>query len=262
MSESELEKYYDQHLHTHFSYDSEENFEAYLTVWPGKVVTTEHFDLSNPVTEMDDVPDFAAYFAEIQRLNQIHGGRILAGVEIGYFAPREADTLQLLAGHDFDLKLLSVHHNGKFDYLDDFVADYDFDEIFTEYLELLTAAIGRVPAHVLAHFDYGVRLFDLPAERLKAYEPQLKALFQKMIAHDLAFEINAKSVILFKHKEAYAYAVKLVQELGGRKFTLGSDGHLLKHFRLEFDNLLPWLKSLGVNELVTFEKGQARFCAI
>lgn len=39
----------DNHLHTHFSYDSETQFEDYLTHYDGNIVTTEHYDLSNPL---------------------------------------------------------------------------------------------------------------------------------------------------------------------------------------------------------------------
>lgn len=36
-------KYYDQHMHTYYSYDSEEHFENYLPLADDKfLVTTEH----------------------------------------------------------------------------------------------------------------------------------------------------------------------------------------------------------------------------
>ena len=40
----------DNHLHTHHSYDSDANFTDYLTHFDGEIVTTEHYDLSNPYT--------------------------------------------------------------------------------------------------------------------------------------------------------------------------------------------------------------------
>ena len=41
----------DNHLHTHHSYDSDANFTDYLTHFDGEIVTTEHYDLSNPYTK-------------------------------------------------------------------------------------------------------------------------------------------------------------------------------------------------------------------
>ena len=49
----------DNHLHTHHSYDSDANFTDYLTHFDGEIVTTEHYDLSNPYTKQDDVPSMS-----------------------------------------------------------------------------------------------------------------------------------------------------------------------------------------------------------
>ena len=70
-------------------------------------------------------------------------------------------------------------HNGVNDYLDDEVADMDKANIIQEYLDKLEYAVGRVDADVLAHFDYGFRLFDVTVDELKAYENQLKRIFKK-----------------------------------------------------------------------------------
>lgn len=238
----------DNHLHTHFSYDSDASFEDYLTHYDGEIVTTEHYDLSNPYTQQDDVPDYEAYSKEIAELNSKYGNRIKRGIEIGYYQPREADILSFLADKDYDLKLLSVHHNGVNDYLDDEVADMDKEIIIQEYLDKLEYAIGRVEADVLAHFDYGFRLFDLTVDELKAYETQLRRIFQKMIDHNLAFELNSKSMYLYHHEHLYRYALGLVKKLGCRKYSIGSDGHKLEHFRLAFDKIQDILDEYGIEE--------------
>lgn len=238
----------DNHLHTHFSYDSDARFEDYLDHYTGDIVTTEHYDLSNPYTKQDDVPDYEAYSREIAKLNQKYGNRIKKGIEIGYYQPREADILAYLADKDYDLKLLSVHHNGTNDYLDDEVADMNRDEIIQEYLDKLEYAIGRVDADVLAHFDYGFRIFDMTVTDLKVYEPQLKRIFQKMIAYDLAFELNSKSMYLYGKEDLYRYALGLVKELGCHKYSIGSDGHKLEHFRLGFDKIQDLLDEFGIED--------------
>lgn len=238
----------DNHLHTHFSYDSDARFEDYLDHYTGDIVTTEHYDLSNPYTKQDDVPDYEAYSREIAKLNQKYGNRIKKGIEIGYYQPREADILAYLADKDYDLKLLSVHHNGTNDYLDDEVADMDKDTIIQEYLDKLEYAIGRVEADILAHFDYGFRIFDLTVDDLKAYEPQLKRIFQKMIDYDLAFELNSKSMYLYGKEPIYRYALGLVKELGCHKYSIGSDGHKLEHFRLTFDKIQDLLDEFGIED--------------
>ncbi|EHJ52839.1 PHP domain-containing protein [Streptococcus macacae] len=238
----------DNHLHTHFSYDSRADFKDYLDHYEGDIITTEHYDLSNPYTKQDDVPDYEAYSKEIAELNQTYGNRIKRGIEIGYYQPREADIISFLADKDYDLKLLSLHHNGFNDYLDDEVANMDKETIIQEYLDKLEYAIGRVEADVLAHFDYGFRLFDLTVEELKAYEPQLRRIFQKMIDYGLAFELNSKSMYLYHHEHLYRYALGLVKELGCRKYSVGSDGHKLEHFRLAFDKIQTILDEYEIED--------------
>ena len=122
----------DNHLHTHHSYDSDADFKDYLENYEGELVTTEHYDLSNPYSKQDDVPDYEAYSEEIAALNAQYGNRIKRGIEIGYYQPREADILSFLADKDYDLKLLSVHHNGVNDYLDEEVSDMDKNAIMQE----------------------------------------------------------------------------------------------------------------------------------
>ena len=121
-------------------------------------------------------------------------------------------------------------------------------EIIQEYLDKLEYAIGRVDADVLAHFDYGFRIFDMTVEDLKVYEPQLKRIFQKMIDHDLAFELNSKSMYLYGKEELYRYALSLVKELGCHKYSIGSDGHKLEHFRLAFDKIQALLDEFSIED--------------
>lgn len=255
-------EYYDQHLHTYFSYDADETFEKYLENFDGFVVTTEHFDLANPVTHQDDVPDYDAYQKKISELNQKYQNRILKGIEIGYIASEKERIKKYLNNKNFDLKLLSIHHNGKFDYLDDFVADMDYHTILDEYLKAMNEAIDEIPANVLAHFDYGIRLFDLTVEQLKEFEPQLTKIFKNAIEHQLAFEVNAKSTHLYHNLALYDYALDLYLSLGGKLITLGSDGHKIEHFRLHFDELIDLIKSKGINELATYQNGQLKLAKI
>lgn len=240
----------DNHLHTYFSYDAEAQFEDYLAIYEGEIVTTEHFDLSNPYLggPRDDVPDYQAYSEQIERLNQQYGNRIKKGIEIGYYAPREADTLAYLEGKDFDLKLLSVHHNGCFDYLEDEVLSLNRKEHIVSYLKEMEKAIEAIPADVLAHFDYGFRKLSLTVDELREFEPNLRSLFQKMLDHHLAFELNSKSMYLYDNEALYHYALSILKEMGCRRYSIGSDGHFQKHFRLHFDRIEQILDEYGIQK--------------
>ena len=237
----------DCHLHSSFSYDSDTTLETYLTHYDGLVITTEHFDLGNPYTGQDDIPDDEAYTKEVERLNAIYGKRLKKGIEIGYYEPREVDINTYLEGKSFDIKLLSVHHNGRYDYLQEAVFKEPWQDVVSDYLNRLSIAIGRVDADVLAHFDYGFRKLQLTVAELALFESELIALFQKMATFGLAFEINSKSIYVYKNKELYAYALKLLSKISGVNYTVGSDGHHIGHHRLYFDDLERWLLEQGLD---------------
>lgn len=59
-------KIYDQHLHSNFSFDSEENIENYFISNENNIVTTEHMDVANPVTGKNDFPDYPSYDKKIR----------------------------------------------------------------------------------------------------------------------------------------------------------------------------------------------------
>ena len=241
----------DNHLHTHFSYDCDTDFTDYLEHYADEIVTTEHFDLSNPYGGkgcVDNAPDYEAYSAEIEKLSEHYGQRIRKGIEIGYYAPRQEDILSYLADKDYDLKLLSVHHNGTFDYLEDAVYDLELSHHIPDYIHRMIEAIEAIPADVLAHFDYGFRQLDLTVDDLKPYEKDLKQLFHTMMAHNLAFELNSKSMYLYHNEPLYRYALELLQEMGCQKYSVGSDGHVLEHFRLHFDQIKSLLDEFGITE--------------
>ena len=100
------------------------------------------------------------------------GNRVLKGIEIGYIASEKDRIIDYLADKDYDLKLLSVHHNGQFDYLDDEVKDMDPAIVIPQYFAQLSEALVVVEADVFAHFDYGFRVFGLSVAEFKQYEAQ------------------------------------------------------------------------------------------
>ncbi|MEW4354043.1 PHP domain-containing protein [Streptococcus pneumoniae] len=240
----------DNHVHTYFSYDCEADFEDYVTAYADEIVTTEHFDLSNPYMggPRDDVPDYEAYVAKLEKLNARYGNRIKRGIEIGYYAPRLADTLAFLEGKDYDMKLLSVHHNGKFDYLEEAVFDLDRKQHICDYIRSMQEAVQAIPAHVLAHFDYGFRKLQVSVEELQAVEPELRKLFHLMMEKNLAFELNTKSMYLYGNEALYRYVLSLLSEMGCRRYSIGSDGHTLAHFRLGFDKVEQLLAEFAIKK--------------
>ena len=215
---------------------------------------TEHFDLANPVTKVDDIPDYEMYSQTIDSLNKRFGNRVLKGIEIGYIASEKDRIIDYLADKDYDLKLLSVHHNGQFDYLDDEVKDMDPAIVIPQYFAQLSEALVVIEADVFAHFDYGFRVFGLSVAEFKQYEAQFLPILDQVIKNKLAFELNAKSAYLYDNLALYEYVIDLYLSRGGTLFSVGSDGHYLEHFRFHFDDPFALLKAKGVTELAIYQK--------
>ena len=55
-------------------------------------------------------------------------------------------------------------------------------------------------------------------------------------------------VPLSSTRALYRYALGLVRDLGCRKYSIGSDGHKLEHFRLNFEKIEELLREFGITE--------------
>lgn len=252
-------QYYDQHLHTFLSFDSEEQFERYLAYGPAFFVATDHFDLKNPSTGgNDDIPDYEKLTSKHQELSG--ETQLLKGIEIGVVPGQETAIKEYLATHPYDLRLVSIHQNGKFDYMSDTVLTMDKYTVADQYFQQMLAVLDRFDqGHILTHFDYGLRRFDFtPAELAEHYEDDLTKIFQKVIDKEMALELNAKSYGAYQNAALYRYAVPLYQSLGGKLFTLGSDAHQAADYQLLFSEMANMLKEFQVDHLMIFQ-GDKRF---
>lgn len=254
--------YYDQHLHTYLSYDSEEMFENYLKQPLDYFVSTDHLDLKNPGTGFkDEIPDYSILTQTLDTLSGKYNTDFLRGVEVGIVPGQETDIEDYLKKHPYDLKLLSIHHNGQFDYMDSVVLKKDKYEVVKMYFDQMSKVLDLfTDAHILTHFEYGLRRFDFTAEELEAhFEKELTIIFKKVIERELAVEINAKSFGRYQNAALYRYAIPLYQSLGGKLFTLGSDAHAAEDYQLLFPEMADLLREFGVKNLVVFQSEERIF---
>jgi len=252
--------YYDQHLHTYFSFDSQADWAAYLKQTSLPIVTTEHLEFANPDDAgRDDAPDYAAYVATAKQLRQQFPNQILLGIEVGYFAPVADQIRAYLAHNDYDLTLLSFHHNGQYDYQNAYFTTLDPKQYVQAYYESMLAGVRAVDyADVLAHFDYGLRVLAITPEQLTAWaKPLIQAIFKVIINKNMALEINTKSMYRWENADLYATVIPWYQELGGQRFTLGSDAHTVDKYAHGFKEAQAMLHQFNVSQLVTYHQHQA-----
>lgn len=256
--------YYDQHLHTFLSFDSEERFENYLVQQPATFVATDHFDLKNPAHAFqDDIPDYEELLRQQQKFIS-QPTTFLKGIEIGVVPGQESKIYDYLTTYPYDLQLVSIHQNAQFDYMDDIVLTKDKYTIMDEYFQQMEHVTEDFKAgHILTHFEYGLRRLNVTSHELATrYEEQLTRIFKNIIAKNWGLELNAKSFAKYQNAQLYEYAVPLYQNLGGKLFTLGSDAHIASDFRNQFSQMGAMLKKFGVTELALFQNKEIKLVPI
>lgn len=247
--------YHDQHLHTYFSFDSEESFENYLVHHPDYFVSTEHFDLKNPWDNFNDsLPDYRAYAQKITELEKKYPTKFLTGIEIGVVPGQEKEIYAFLADKKYDLILLSIHQNGSFDYMDPKVLQMEKYQVIKNYFDQMITVLSHFKyGDVLSHFDYGLRQFSLSKKELiQHFEKELHTIMTLALKRNLAIELNAKSFDVYGNAELYDYFISTYVSLGGKFFTLGSDAHIATDYERAFPQMKQLLLNNGITELSLF----------
>lgn len=253
-------RYYDQHLHTHFSPDSRETFENYLALSDLPMITTEHLDYFSSLQKIDDVvPDYAGYSATVDELNTTYDNRLLKGIEIGFTYADRHRIEEFLEGKTYDLKLLSIHHNGRHGFMTLNHDQKPLDTHLDEYFNLMLQGVQNAPyANVLAHFDFGLRGYDeVQLADLERKEAILSQIFKRMIQQDQALELNTRSMYRYGNAHLYDYAIGLYKQLGGQLYTVSSDAHRAADYQLHFKEAFAMLRQHGVQKLAVYQKQTA-----
>lgn len=247
--------FFDQHMHSHFSFDSTEDPFNYISEDTKVLTLTEHFDFNNPYNHFnDDIPDFDAIIALQKEMKEKHGVKLLLGVETGYVPEYHNQIEALLSRYDFDHILLSCHHNNEFDFMDPKIKNQSYDPIEVYLKQLKTAISKNNYAQIFTHFDYGMRIHDMTVQELKNYESLLVDVFDAVIQKKLAFELNSKSMYKYGCYDLYLYAIPLYQSLGGKLFSLGSDAHEVADHFLNFNESIEILKHHNVEAVQVYQK--------
>ena len=189
---------FDQHVHSSFSFDSNENLENYINVCnENDIITTEHLDFENPIINYEDSSiDYLKYIEEIESLNAKYLNKFFSGIEIGYTPNSEKRIEDFLKDKKFNLKLLSIHQNGIYDYMCVNKKIISLDALIKEYFEQMIQALeSSIKFNVLAHFEYGLRMIDISIiEFDNLASVFLNKLIELIVKKEIAIEVNTKSM--------------------------------------------------------------------
>ena len=249
---------FDQHVHSNFSFDSNEDLENYINVSnKNDIVTTEHLDFANPIINYEDSSiNYLKYIEEIDSLNKKYSNKFFSGIEIGYTPNSEKRIEDFLKDKNFNLKLLSIHQNGIYDYMCVNKKLISLEALIQEYFEQMIQALeSSIEFNVLAHFEYGIRIIDISVTDFDSLASKfLNKIIELIVKKEIAFEVNTKSMYKYKKENLYSYMIEKYLKKGGKIFTLGSDAHNnIKDYAYKFDEARKFLLERNVKEIILFK---------
>ena len=248
---------FDQHVHSNFSFDSNEDLENYINVSnKNDIVTTEHLDFANPIINYEDSSiNYLKYIEEIASLNKKYSNKFFSGIEIGYTPNSEKRIEDFLKDKNFNLKLLSIHQNGIYDYMCVNKKLISLEALIQEYFEQMIQALeSSIEFNVLAHFEYGIRIIDISVADFDSLASKfLNKIIELIVKKEIAFEVNTKSMYKYKKENLYSYMIEKYLKKGGKLFTLGSDAHNIKDYAYKFDEARKFLLARNVKEIILFK---------
>ena len=248
---------FDQHVHSNFSFDSNEDLENYINVSnKNDIVTTEHLDFANPIINYEDNSiEYLKYIEEIDSLNKKYSNKFFSGIEIGYTPNSEKRIEDFLKDKNFNLKLLSIHQNGLYDYMCVNKKLISLEALIQEYFEQMIQALeSSIEFNVLAHFEYGIRIVDISVTDFDSLASKfLNKIIELIVKKEIAFEVNTKSMYKYKKENLYSYMIEKYLKKGGKLFTLGSDTHNIKDYAYKFDEARKFLLERNVKEIILFK---------
>ena len=248
---------FDQHVHSSFSFDSNEDLENYINVSNNSdIITTEHLDFENPIINYKDSSiDYLKYVGQIKNLNKKYSNKFFLGIEVGYTPNSEKRIEDFLKDKNFNLKLLSIHQNGNYDYMCVNKKLISLEVLIQEYFEQMIQALeSSIEFNVLAHFEYGLRMIDISVTDFDNLASVfLNKIIELIVKKEIAFEVNTKSMYKYKKENLYNYMIEKYIKKGGRLFTLGSDAHNIKEYAYKFDEAKKFLLSKNIKEIILFK---------
>ena len=248
---------FDQHVHSNFSFDSNEDLENYINVSnKNDIVTTEHLDFANPIINYEDSSiNYLKYIEEIDSLNKKYSNKFFSGIEIGYTPNTEKRIEDFLKDKNFNLKLLSIHQNGIYDYMCVNKKLISLEALIQEYFKQMIQALeSSIEFNVLAHFEYGIRIIDISVIDFDSLASKfLNKIIELIVKKEIAFEVNTKSMYKYKKENLYSYMIEKYLKKGGKLFTLGSDAHNIKDYAYKFDEARKFLLERNVKEIILFK---------
>ena len=269
-----LKNLFDNHNHCEFSFDGkrttvEASSKAAVEKGLGGLCFADHCDIFVPEQTLSisprskDLVDVEAQQAEIDRVQDLFPQiKILKGIEIGMHPRCREQVKQIMAKHNFDQVIGSIHY---IEDTDPFFGSYfegkSWQEAYRCYLETIyneMTAWGDFD--IVGHYDYIVRYCDYEQVDIlyKNFSDVFDEIFRYLIHNGKALEINTKSYQNYRGRQASLdlNVLKRYREMGGEIISFGSDSHDAHVVGTDFEKYAAIAKSAGFRWAAHYEKRQ------
>lgn len=232
-----------------------------------EIAFTTHFitvgpDVAISIRE-DEISD---YIEEIHRAQANTKVRLLAGLEVDYFASEERHLEQVLGNHDFDFILGSTHYVNGVDIgsqtqAEGFFAGRPIKRAADEYYKVWKRAIESGLFDVMAHPDYWRKYLHFYG-KTASWSEYGSTVFDALEAaadNDVGIEVNTAGE---RAGTGHFYPLQefLVasNEAGIENVTIGSDSHTAGTLGYRLDEAVRLLRDAGFTSISSYEKRRGR----
>lgn len=255
----------DLHIHSQFSFDSREKTENYISEAHRRGVPvigfSEHYDYDAILDGESITP--CAIGAYLGRLNELQSKdkstEILKGIEFGYRDISVAQYSHLIAEHDFDYVINSVHtlpQRGDC-FHDRFFAGRSLKESYRDYFKaVLESVYADFDFQIIGHIGYVSRYRDGENSKIRYedYSDIMDEILTSIINRDKCLEVNTSTGKAGGLSLPDTDIIERYIQLGGKKLSFGSDAHCVSDYLRKSSEAERFLKSIGVEELYFYRR--------
>ncbi len=260
-----MEKLSDFHLHTEFSFDSEEKLnticEKAISMGLSAIAVTNHYDHDGIDEGLYSEYLFEKDKEDILKAKEIFRGRlnVYYGLEIGQPHTMDDKKISKIENMGYDFIIGSLHNlRNCFDF---YYLDYSdttplFDKaIYRKYLNELMEIADCHFIDTVAHITYPERYMKKAGKKLNysEFEELFSALFEKISKNKLALEINTSGLRQgLDHTVPHMDILSLFGKCGGEYITVGSDAHVSDHVGFGVEDAFDKIRNKGflhINEV-------------
>ncbi len=256
----------DMHIHTRYSFDSEEEpgnyIRAAIACREVSLGFAEHYDYDAYLDgEKGQLADIWSFIVEIDRMLEKSPVKIFKGVELGY-RKKAVKKYKELEKLPLDFIIMSVHTlKGRGDcYFPEFFKGLTKEQAYGKYLDAVYESVTcGVDFHILGHLGYVARYAPYENKKLeyKDFPEQTDRILKALIERRISLELNTSCKGL---EGPFVTDVSILEryiELGGEDFTYGSDAHKAEDYQRGAQAAEDFLISHGMTHINLYEGKRA-----